>query len=59
MLLKLIKFKDEPTPDQLIKQLHALNNRFDQFASSQKSMSIELEEGVSPAIRAPLHHKKK
>ena len=43
VLLKLIKFTDDPTPDQLIKQLLILNQRFDTISTNQKSLNITLE----------------
>ena len=33
-LLKLIKFKEDPTPNQLLKQLHVLNEKFEFIAAS-------------------------
>ena len=44
LALKLVKFQEDPTPDQLIRQLQELNTRFDYIAAHQKSLSIELEE---------------
>ena len=44
IVLKLIKFQDDPTPDQLISQLNGLNDRFDFIAANQKSLAIELEQ---------------
>jgi len=40
VLLKLIKFKEDPTPEQLIYQLQALNEKFDFIAANQKSLFI-------------------
>ena len=34
VLLKLVKFKDDPSPEQLIKQLKSLNDQFDHIASN-------------------------
>ena len=34
VLLKLIKFKEDPTPNQLLKQLLVLNDKFEFIASS-------------------------
>ena len=44
LALKLVKFKEDPTPEQLIRQLQVLNTRFNYIAAHQKSLSIELEE---------------
>ena len=42
VLLKLIKFKEDPSPQQLIDQLRDLNQQFDFISAHQKSLNIEL-----------------
>ena len=42
VLLKLIKFKEDPSPQQLIDQLRDLNQQFDFISAHQRSLNIEL-----------------
>eukprot|EP00354_Favella_ehrenbergii_P000600 CAMPEP_0170452186 /NCGR_PEP_ID=MMETSP0123-20130129/1173_1 /TAXON_ID=182087 /ORGANISM="Favella ehrenbergii, Strain Fehren 1" /LENGTH=72 /DNA_ID=CAMNT_0010714117 /DNA_START=1410 /DNA_END=1628 /DNA_ORIENTATION=- len=44
VLLKLVKFKEDPSPEQLIQQLKTLNEKFDMISSNQKSLFMELDE---------------
>ena len=41
--LKLIKLKEDPTAEQLERQLNAINSKFDYFTCTPKSINIILE----------------
>ena len=42
VLLKLVKFKENPTPEELIQQLQNLNECFEEVSANQKSLFMEL-----------------
>ena len=42
-LIKLVKLRDDPTYDELKKELTVINSQFDYIFSSYKSMTLRLE----------------
>ena len=47
IVLKLIKFQEDPSPELIIKQLIALNERFDFIAANQRSICMQLEDKIN------------
>ncbi len=42
-MIKTIKFREQPRPDELIKQLDLVNEKFDSIYMSMKNLTIRLE----------------
>lgn len=42
-LLKTVKFREVPTPEELVKQLTLVNERFQQICTNAKNLTIRLE----------------
>jgi hypothetical protein len=42
-LIKLVKLRESPSPEELAKQLMLINDKFDYIVSSYKNLNIKLE----------------
>ena len=42
-LIKTVKFREGPTPDELVKQLNLVLQKFEQIATSPRNLTIRLE----------------
>eukprot|EP00742_Colponemidia_sp_Colp-10_P005505 GILJ01005882.1.p1 GENE.GILJ01005882.1~~GILJ01005882.1.p1 ORF type:complete len:355 (+),score=34.05 GILJ01005882.1:147-1211(+) len=52
-LIKTVKFRENPTPDELVKQLELVAQKFDKICNSARNLTIRLERKWVPTNNSP------